>query len=305
MKYIIISACSVLAITIVLSACQPLTHPQVNYFNQQLPSKSPEVFAPGLISLENRWEGNASFSANGKAFYFNVFTDSMREKAIYWSEYQAGQWSQARKFEETGEYDSWEPFISQDGNEFLFVSTRPPGEPEWNGRIWKLQRDANQEWTELQMVDLGYHTKNGYWFPNYSHKNNQMLYFGGNIEGLASQGKGDLYVFDQLNDTVINLANLNSEEEDWDPFIAPDESFILWASARKGGYGGTDLYVSFKTGLGWGDPINLGPEINSEEFEVAPRISHDAKILFFDRPIGGTQDIYWVSSSVITALKNK
>ena len=45
-----------------------------------------------------------------------------------------------------------------------------------------------------------------------------MLYFGGNIEEIPSKGKGDLYVYDQANDTVINIESLNSEEEDWDPF---------------------------------------------------------------------------------------
>ena len=36
--------------------------------------------------------------------------------------------------------------------------------------------------------------------------------------------------------------NLRAES----PFIAPDESYLIWDSEREGGFGGSDLYVSFK-----------------------------------------------------------
>lgn len=39
---------------------------------QNPPGLEPEIFALGIISLENRFEQNGSFSPNGKEFYFVV-----------------------------------------------------------------------------------------------------------------------------------------------------------------------------------------------------------------------------------------
>ena len=276
---------------------------ELNYFNQIPPNNAPKVFAPNLISLPDRWEGNAHFSADGKEFYFNVFKDST--KSIYRSRLIGGEWETPSPFEAIGQANNWEPFITLDGKEFYFVSSRPPGTPEWNGRIWKSERLANQGWSKPELVNLGYETENGYWFPNTSLKGN--LYFGGNFPEAGHKGKGDLYYWDKKNQKVHNLTSLNTDSEEWDPFISPDESLVLWASDKEGGYGGTDLYVSFWSAAerNWGEAINLGDKINTESYEVAPRISPDGKYLFFDRPIKGTQDIYWVSMDVVYSLKPK
>ena len=49
------------------------------------------------------------------------------------------------------------------------------------------------------------------------------------------------------------------------PFIAPDESYLIWDDEREGGYGDNDLYISFRQQDGsWGAAINLGDKINTE-----------------------------------------
>ncbi len=273
----------------------------INYFNQPPPENTPKVFAPNMISLNDRWEGNANFSADGKEFYFNVFKDST--KSIYHSRFINGNWTPPSLFEAIGKENNWEPFISLDGKDFYFISSRPPGTPEWNGRIWKSKRLPNKNWAKPTLIDLGYATKNGYWFPNTSLKKN--LYFGGNFPAAGNKGKGDLYYWDIADKRVYNLEKLNTASEEWDPFIAPDESYILWASDKAGGLGGTDLYISFwdDKNKEWGEAINLGNGINTPDYEVAARISPDGKYMFFDRPINGTQDIYWVATDFIQALK--
>ncbi len=271
----------------------------INYFGQKIPTDLAQKFAPGIISQENRWEGNANFSPDGKEFYFNVFSDTFKTKAIYWSRYIEGVWSEPEKLEVLGDFGNWEPFISYSGKELFFVSARPPGSEVWNGRIWRTIKNGENTWLEPEMIDLGYETENGFWFPNHSRKNDNILYFGGNIEGIGTTGKGDLYSYNRSENQVTNIKELSSPQEDWDPFIAPDESYLMWASDRPGGYGGTDIYISFQSGDGWSEPVNLGKRVNSEKYEVAPRVSSDGKVLFFDRPDSGTQDIYWISSSIL------
>lgn len=63
----------------------------------------------------------------------------------------------------------------------------------------------------------------------------------------------------KLNDMI------NYDKMEWDPLIAKDESFLLFASRdREDSYGGQDFYVSFKNDQGeWMKAKHLGKEINS------------------------------------------
>ena len=57
---------------------------------------------------------------------------------------------------------------------------------------------------------------------------------------------------------------------------------MIFKSGCPGGFGKTDLYVSFKRRDGaWGEPVNLGEEVNSSEDELEPRLSPDGRYLFF------------------------
>ena len=125
---------------------------------------------------------------------------------------------------------------------------------------------------------------------------------------------------ERLSDTI------NSGHFEGNPFVASDERFLLFKSSRPGGYGSTDLYVSFRQADdSWGEPINLGPEVNSPENELEPRLSPDGKYLFFTSfrkhdpaefseipyarlmalyrsPQNGYGTLYWVDASIIEDL---
>lgn len=64
--------------------------------------------------------------------------------------------------------------------------------------------------------------------------------------------------------------------------ITNDGSLVIFSSDRKGGYGGFDLWMSRRlpTG-GWGTPINLGPEINTNNDEHFPNFSQDQSFMTF------------------------
>lgn len=66
------------------------------------------------------------------------------------------------------------------------------------------------------------------------------------------------------------------------PFIAPDESYPIWDSDREGGYGDSDLYISFRQEDGsWGPAINMGEGINPEFADAYGGVTSDGKYLFF------------------------
>ena len=98
----------------------------------------------------------------------------------------------------------------------------------------------------------------------------------------------------------INYMNLEQIDCWGDPFVSPDESLMIFRSNRRGGYGGSDLYIVFSTQNGnWSTPQNLGPKINSSSDELGGDITPDGKYLTFSRD----GDIYWVSTNFINEMR--
>ncbi|MCH7414862.1 OmpA family protein [Belliella sp. R4-6] len=76
---------------------------------------------------------------------------------------------------------------------------------------------------------------------------------------------------------------LNEDEFWWNstPAFSPDGSELYFASNRPGGYGGIDLYKATKLANGdFGNPVNLGPQINTSGNEMFPRMMSDGKFFF-------------------------
>jgi len=84
------------------------------------------------------------------------------------------------------------------------------------------------------------------------------------------------------------------------PFVAPDESYFIFNSSRPGGFGGTDLYISYKkTNGGWTNPKNLGNIINTATNECGSEITDDSLYMTYV----SNNDIYWVGSGFIDSLR--
>ena len=99
-----------------------------------------------------------------------------------------------------------------------------------------------------------------------------------------------------------------NDDDVGDPAVSSDEKFIVFASPKKGGYGGIDLYISYRQKDGtWSKGFNLGPKVNTAAEELGPRISPDGKYLFFyrrDKDNDATcSDIYWTEIKQFMSLK--
>lgn len=77
------------------------------------------------------------------------------------------------------------------------------------------------------------------------------------------------------------------------PFLSDNGRRLYFSSDMPGGFGGKDLYYVEKTSMGWGPPINLGPEINTRGDEIFPFIGPDNRLYFSSdgHPGLGGQDI--------------
>jgi hypothetical protein len=178
--------------------------------------------------------------------------------------------------------DTQECDISHDGLELYFSSQRPGG----YGRkdIWLARRDTvNSPWQEP--INLG---------PAVNSQASE-------IEPAISPNGLELY-FRWWDDWNLRRCTRVSKDapwsspiivgppigyDAWSPDISADGLSLYFASSR-GGYGKDDIWVATRTTINdpWGEPVNLGPNVNSSSIDSFPSISTDGLTLFFGR--GGT-----------------
>lgn len=127
----------------------------------------------------------------------------------------------------------------------------------------------------------------------------QWLIFAGNFPGKGT-GDFDLFIAYKTEEGWSKPYNLgyaiNTEFWESSPSISPDKNALYFSSNRLGGFGGKDLYISYRGADGkWLPAQNMGPEINSAGDELAPFIHADNRTLYYTSNgltgYGGT-DIY-------------
>jgi len=107
-------------------------------------------------------------------------------------------------------------------------------------------------------------------------------------------------ILDDPWEEPVNLGpKVNGSKSNWGLCISADGLELYFEANRSGNYGGVDLWVAARETKNepWGDPVNLGPTVNSSVSDACPNISADGLELYFrsNRPGGyGYADI-WVS----------
>jgi len=98
-------------------------------------------------------------------------------------------------------------------------------------------------------------------------------------------GRCDIYIAAKKGDDWGKPVDLsppvNTTGWESQPSISSDGRTLYFVSNRKGGYGGYDIWKSNLTDKGWGDPENLGPNINTTFDEQSPFIHADDSTLYF------------------------
>ncbi|WP_304143011.1 OmpA family protein [Mesoflavibacter zeaxanthinifaciens] len=93
-----------------------------------------------------------------------------------------------------------------------------------------------------------------------------------------------LYKATKVDNTWTNIEELPFNNENFDftaPTLTPDNKTLIFSSNMDSGYGQTDLYkVAINDDGTFGEPINLGPKINTEGNEKFPFVAKDSTLYF-------------------------
>jgi Tol biopolymer transport system component len=247
---------------------------------QQSPETTLQLFGENIISTGDD-ESHPHFTSDGKTLYFLKNTASFSHWTIVVSQEQNGKWTTPEVAAFSGQFSDADPFITADGERFFFISTRPVnGRSKADTDIWMMKK-VGENWSAPEPL-TAVNSETNEWFPTVSKNGN--LYFGSERPG--GKGRCDLYrsrLVDGKYGTPENLGDaINSTASEVEPFIAPDESYLILAALglpdSKGIY---DLYISFRQDGAWTKPRNLGDRINSVGWDFSPKVSPDGKWFFF------------------------
>ncbi|MCP4724724.1 MAG: hypothetical protein GY863_06795 [bacterium] len=274
-----------------------------HYLGQKPPGMEPELFAKGIIST-NEAKGSSVFSLNADMFIFRKSGDRSRE--IFITRMINGKWSQPVQVPWDSKFGESDFTIAPDGKTVYFASRRPvkgETEPSTEASLWKTAITEN-EWSEPVMIGNQANTKYHESYPSLT--SDGIMYFFSRRPGVI--GKSDIYFSKRINGKylkAVNMGNIiNTEYDEWDPYIAPDESYLIFCSTKPGSLGKDDLYISFRSDEdSWTKPVHMGNKINSPGWENRPYVTLDGKYLFFTSDRSGRREIYWIDAGIIEKFK--
>jgi len=256
-----------------------------SYLGQKPPGTTPEVFAPGIVSTKG-WEYGVVFAPNMKEIYFirevDAETNPKQEFVVF--ESKNNRWHERVISLRVGT-----PAFSPDGK--IMHLGRRYKERTVSG--WSERKSLGSPFEEIRIMRMTSSSKGTYTFDEIGPDNgNSILRFSRLVDGERETPKP----FPE----EINTGKYNAH-----PFIAPDESYLIWDGQRDSDVRNADLFISFKKSNGsWGEAIKMGEKINTEASEFAAQVTPDGKYLFFNRNVGpDNTDTFWINAQVIEDLR--
>ena len=264
------------------------------YFGQKLPGLTPEIFAPGVVSVDGRYEFGISFSPDLDEMYFSVQKEGETADILF-SKLDNKKWGPIQKadFTKGEKAGEMEPFLSLDGKQIYFTAYNSDFT---DTKIWFANR-VNNGWGNAIKLD--------------SPVNDEEVF------NSVLAKNGDLFYTDIFKSKTYYSASKNGKYPEVQEvtiefgvhgFISPSQDYLLVDTRNKEDKNrkDRDIYVYFKNEDGtWSAPKSLGETVNSNVNETVPSVTPDGKYLFFSRynEEGGFSNFYWVDAKIIESLR--
>jgi outer membrane protein OmpA-like peptidoglycan-associated protein len=189
------------------------------------------------------------------------------------------------------EYPEFAPVISADEQTLIFTSRRKL--PNLEGKqdkdpfdfgyyedIFISTKTKEGKWGEPKLISDKINTEGHEASIGLSVDGQQLLIYSSQLDA-----SGDIY-YSKLEGSEwtkpVPFEALNSKAKETHACFSADGKIVYFASDRKGGYGGFDIYrVTMLPNGQWSEPLNLGSKINTEYDDRSPFIHPDGVSLFF------------------------
>ncbi len=220
-------------------------------------------------------------------------------------------------------WNDYRPVLTVNEDTMYFTSRRPKKDADQSVRfddgqfeeaVYRAVRKGNKwdssDWGDVEQIrDLIVDSKSG-------RGQETVTSVSGDGKELYLCHDGDIYV-SKCDENGKWLpaeklpAPVNTLFDEQNAFVTTDGQELYISSDAPGGYGGRDIYRSRRLPNGqWGEPLNLGPGVNTESDEDAPVFHELSRVLYFSsnghNTMGG-YDIFYSpqnESGVFEAAKN-
>ncbi|MEW5924213.1 MAG: hypothetical protein AB1746_09515 [Candidatus Zixiibacteriota bacterium] len=275
------------------------------YLGQNPPGMIPEIFATGIVSTADFEHSKLEFTADGSTYYWAAQpagneSGSLTQK-IWFVKKSNDTWAKPQQLsvDQVGNRSATVFPLTED---IIYIGSGDKSATDAHSLKYDVYR-IDKEHKMVEKVSEKFPMLKTCW--SFSFAKNGNLYYdhpeGETYDIYCSEYSDGVYAEPQKLNSSINDGNTSVQ-----PFVSPDESYLIFCSFRPGGQGIADLYISFRQKDGsWSDARNMGDTINTEMLERFPSVSPDGRYLFFTRNKGEISDFYWVDAAIIEKLKPK
>jgi outer membrane protein OmpA-like peptidoglycan-associated protein len=186
----------------------------------------------------------------------------------------------------------YSPTVYRDG--IVFTSTRGAGgaftcnDPFQSGDyadLYYSQMDAEGNYTAPVLLQSSLKKRYHDGAATFNEDYTKMLFSRNNSKGTNKSGVIDLKIYQSewVNGAWEAIKEVPFNSDDYStchPSLSKDGQNLYFASNRPGGQGGMDIWVSKWNGLGWGEPVNLGAQVNSNGNELFPFINENGNLYY-------------------------
>lgn len=194
---------------------------------------------------------------------------------IWMCKLENGEWSAARHLNAPFNQQYYSALVgfSADGNTRYLKGYYSKGEFQKDGfSFCTLGKNGWSEPVGIRVKNYEKMSQEGTTVSSNMHSSNSVL-----LMSFVPKKKKthDIYVSfreDEKSYTEPVSIGLNTESyEEFSPFLAADGVTLYYSSDRSGGYGSCDIWMSKRldsTWQKWSEPVNLGPDVNSSDWDA-------------------------------------
>ena len=223
------------------------------YLGQKPPGLKPELFAPGIVST-GLHEFSCCFTPDGKEFYFTRRDSSTNMSFIMETRVAKGRWTEPEVVPFVENSMSFEPRVTPDGKRMYFMfakggqaRARMPINVWYVDRQkggWGAAQDAGAPFNPGAAMCISATRKGTLYTTNISGGS------GSECVAIARLVYGKYHELERVGPPISIGAR------DMYPYVAPDESYLLFDSQRIADQSRSNLFMSFRKKDGtWGDPL--------------------------------------------------